>query len=182
MNIQDTNSQGFTLIELLIVVAIIGILAAIAIPQATLYRQRAFNTAALSDIENLYKIQESIMSDWLVYGITTNTGAAVAALGNGVVLQGSGVPNDGLANLQLFYSIGLSQGSGVVANTDLTGSTFTMLSKHTMGSRIYGIDSDSAGTYSLTSAPGLSLAASGINIAPIQSNLDFPVGAGWSRL
>jgi prepilin-type N-terminal cleavage/methylation domain-containing protein len=49
------GEKGFTLIELLIVVAIIGILAAIAIPQFSAYRVRAFNSAALSDVGN-YKV------------------------------------------------------------------------------------------------------------------------------
>ncbi|ABB31633.1 pilin domain-containing protein [Geobacter metallireducens RCH3] len=61
------NKKGFTLIELLIVVAIIGILAAIAIPQFAAYRQKAFNSAAESDLKNTKTNLESYYSEHQFY-------------------------------------------------------------------------------------------------------------------
>ena len=52
------NRKGFTLIELLIVVVIIGILAAIAIPRFSQTRERAFLSSMQSDLRNLQTIQE----------------------------------------------------------------------------------------------------------------------------
>jgi type IV pilus assembly protein PilA len=68
------SSKGFTLIELLIVVAIIGILAAIAIPQFQAYREKAFNSSSQSDLRNLKTGQEAFMADSQQYPdvLTTN--------------------------------------------------------------------------------------------------------------
>ena len=63
------NQKGFTLIELLIVVAIIGILAAIAIPQFASYRQKAYNSAAQSDLKNLKTAMEAYYADNQEYPI-----------------------------------------------------------------------------------------------------------------
>lgn len=57
------SKKGFTLIELLIVVAIIGILAAIAIPQFSSYRVKSYNTAAQSDLKNAKTTLEAFYSD-----------------------------------------------------------------------------------------------------------------------
>lgn len=57
------NRKGFTLIELLIVVAIIGILAAVAIPQFASYRQKGYNSAATSDLKNAKTTFEAYYAD-----------------------------------------------------------------------------------------------------------------------
>lgn len=61
------NRKGFTLIELLIVVAIIGILAAIAIPQFSTYRQKGYNSAATSDLKNAKTNIEATYADNQTY-------------------------------------------------------------------------------------------------------------------
>ena len=57
------NSKGFTLIELLIVVVIIGILAAIAIPRFASTKGKAFDAAAKTDLRNAMTAQEAYYSD-----------------------------------------------------------------------------------------------------------------------
>jgi type IV pilus assembly protein PilA len=62
-----SSQRGFTLIELLIVVAIIGIIAAIAIPQYSSYRLKGYNTAALSDLKNFKSAAEAHFAETSTY-------------------------------------------------------------------------------------------------------------------
>jgi type II secretion system protein G len=66
-----TNRKGFTLIELLIVVVIIGILAAIAIPKFAATKDKAKLASVKSDIRNIETAEEAYFSDNQAYGDQT---------------------------------------------------------------------------------------------------------------
>jgi len=70
--LRKNNQKGFTLIELMIVIAIIGILAAIAIPNFLSYRKRGQDSAAQASAKNFYNTTMAYFAD------VTSTGTAVA--------------------------------------------------------------------------------------------------------
>jgi type IV pilus assembly protein PilA len=73
------DQKGFTLIELMIVIAIIGILAAIAIPQFSAYRKRSYNSSANADLRNAATAQEAYYVDEDIY--TSTVGLLVGTYG-----------------------------------------------------------------------------------------------------
>ena len=86
------NRKGFTLIELLIVVVIIGILAAIAIPKFANTKSKAYITAMKSDLRNMTTAEEAFFSDSSHYSTSltainfkqsTGVGVPVIATGAG---------------------------------------------------------------------------------------------------
>ena len=68
------NRKGFTLIELLIVVVIIGILAAIAIPKFANTKQKAYITSMKADLRNLVTAEEAFFADSVKYTTTFGAG------------------------------------------------------------------------------------------------------------
>ena len=74
---KNSKKKGFTLIELLIVVVIIGILAAIAIPKFANTKEKAYVASMKADLRNLATYEESFAAD--SSGLYGNTAAMTAA-------------------------------------------------------------------------------------------------------
>lgn len=101
------NEKGFTLIELLIVIAIIGILAAIAIPQFNQYKARAYDSDTKSNLHNLYlgckaywadqgSNQDCTVSTVIVttYGYVQSSRVTVTSTGTELSFSATGVHAD----------------------------------------------------------------------------------------
>lgn len=61
------SDEGFTLLELIVVVAVLGILAAIAMQQFWLYRSRVIDATMRSDLKNAALAMESYYGEFLAY-------------------------------------------------------------------------------------------------------------------
>ena len=88
--------KGFTLIELLIVVVIIGILAAIAIPKFANTKEKAYVASMKSDLRNLITAQEAYFADFnSTYAASTGAMGTSYKSSSGVTVTLAGVTNTG---------------------------------------------------------------------------------------
>lgn len=146
----------------MIVIAVIGILAAIGLPQFLAYRVRSFNAAAKAVVNNLKSDNGNLNSESGIYGHTeanafllTNgdTGASVANTIVDQTLQQCARP--GAAGARLVgtridgrqFAVGISLGRGMIAyvldvNTSNNHSAHHTFARHNNGDTAYGFDSD----------------------------------------
>jgi len=123
---RSKKNSGFTLVELLVVVAIVGILAAIAIPQFAEFRKRGYDSRARSDLRNIVTAEESYFLEHDQY-IDVSTNPATGVLSNG-----------GLPAMQ-FAS------RGVVMAIVTAGSSYSANSCHQQGLKQFSLTSVNPG-------------------------------------
>jgi len=112
-NTGTLNNKGFSLVELMIVVAIIGLLAAVGVPQYQKFQARARQGEAKSSLSALYAAEQSFYGEWNQYSIDLrNIGFGVTGTGLRYVVGFSQAACTGYSTL----AGAPTEGSGGAAN------------------------------------------------------------------
>ena len=129
------GTAGFTLIELLIVVVIIGILAAIAIPQFASTKEKAFDASAKSDLRNLMTAEESYFYDYSSYSVGTQSAAGAPIKdGNGAIL--------------------VRTSNGISGGVTLQGNGYVATAGHAVSSSWWCVNTDNGAGHIVQISPG----------------------------
>ena len=130
-NCHSSRESGYTLIELMIVVAIIGILAAIAIPQYQIYIGKTQATRVISELGQLrMTVEECLQTGKTVIGLGTDE-CDPRATGSNLIMGSSQV------GVVLPHGIGVAQlSSPVTLTSKVTGTISTQVTPVLVGKKV----------------------------------------------
>lgn len=135
MKLLSQNKKGFSLIELMIVVAIIGILAALGIPQYTKFQAKARTAEAKGHLTAIFSAETAFQSEWGGYSADL-LDLGVAAVGTNLrytagfnavctTSAGGGAPAEAVANAQIHLATVTA--AGATWNTTVLGAAAVTL-------------------------------------------------------
>ncbi len=191
---KKNSNEGFTLIELMIVIAIIGILAAIAVPQFMAYRTRAYNATAKATCHNVQASESDLNAELGCYGHTEASPATLVAGDGGAAVMDTSVAANAAAAVE---ATATAQGGRIVGTNPTTGKVFavacgfgtnmavqaqetagtaaacTVVARHINGDTAYGMDSEvPSQTYSVSNTTWRGAAGLGATFVASTDNLN----------